>query len=124
MAKTRGEGGAQEDAVAYSWFSRWKEVIVGVVSGAFVAGAAYAAAREDLAQAVELSNTTHAKVIELEAKARRVDVLEAQQRETAESLRRILVGLESMDRKLFALVCAKNPKRCEDQRYEPSVPPP
>ena len=52
----------------------------------------------------------------------RVDRLEASREEDRALLRRVLVGIESVDRKLYALVCRNDPAECA--RYGASLPPP
>lgn len=118
MPKQQGEK-SDGTPVTVEGASKWGNVFVGLVSGAFVAGATYMAAKSDIAQARERADAAVARVVAIEQKAAKVEILESQQKETVEKMDRILEGLESVDRKLFALVCKSDPKKCDD--YRPAV---
>lgn len=111
---------AGEQPITPNGILKWQGVIVGIVAGAFVAGGTYFAARIDIASAREASEEARAKVAVLEQKVAAVDHLKSQQQETYKKLEEVLRGVQSMDRKLFALVCSKDPAKCED--YKPVIP--
>lgn len=98
---------------------KWQGVVIGLATGLFVAGASFAAARADIAEAREKSDLAAAKVVAMEARMARFELLEQEQREQAEKIDKILAGVQSMDRKLFALVCSNDPKKCD--AYQPSI---
>lgn len=100
--------------------SKWQGMVVGIVAGAFVAGGTYFAAQSNIARATEKAELATQKLVAVEQKVSKVEQLEARQAELDRKLDKILNGVQSMDRKLFALVCSKDPAKCDD--YRPAIP--
>lgn len=118
MSEKQPAGG--ETPITMDGISKWQGMVVGILAGAFVAGGSYFAAKSDIARAAEKADAATAKLIAVESKTAKVELLEARQAELDRKLDKILNGVQSMDRKLFALVCSKDPKKCED--YQPAIP--
>lgn len=106
--------------VTLEGISKWQGMVVGIVAGAFVAGGTYFAAQSNIARATEKAELATQKLVVVEQKMMKYEALEARQHELDRKLDKILNGVQSMDRKLFALVCSKDPQKCDE--YRPSLP--
>ena len=109
-----------ETPITLGGISKWQGLVVGLLTGAAVAGATYTAASISIATATEKSESAIHKVAELERKLQKVDAIESRQQGVDAKMDKILSGIDAVDRKLFALVCSKDPSKCDE--YKPAFP--
>jgi hypothetical protein len=116
-------------AVTVDALHRWVPVLVALVVSAFTAGGAAAYLNADIIAVREKVATLEAKGSEpLRVLAARVDGIDvrfativADRDKDRALLDRLARGIESMDRRLFALVCKSDPTQCST--YTASIPP-
>ncbi len=110
------------DPITGTAIRNWWQIGAGIIVVAVTAGGLYQNVKSELSALHDRVQALEVLPAQVQAATAQLADVARQRTEESRQLARVLSGLESIDHKLFALVCTADHSKCGE--YISSVPPP